>query len=223
MPTANNKTTTTKNTIAKEVKTPKNTTAESKRIAELEAMIAQLSKAMEKMQENEIVTKNNIDEEKDISPNKKTKITSLTYGYFSLYAPNRGFLKFPNYGSAHTITYAQLIDYINACRTAAENGNFYIHNQDMVEDLGLSEAYEVLLNDKLIDKILYSNELEIKDILSNTTMVQKNSICSLVCQKVYDKEMTDIGRIDEISKAIGIDILKKVNEMKDTSEFLSND
>ena len=73
------------------------------------------------------------EEDKDINPNKKTKVTSLTYGYFSLYAPNRGFLKFPNYGSTHTITYAQLIDYVNACRTATENGNFYIHNQDMVD------------------------------------------------------------------------------------------
>lgn len=192
------------------------------KITELEAIIAKLSKTIEDMQNNNIVNVvDNIAEDKDISPNKKTKITSLTYGYFSLYAPNRGFLKFPNYGSTHTVTYSQLIDYVNNCRTSAENGNFYIHNQDMVEDLGLSESYSTILSDKIIDKILFSDELENQDILRHTTDTQKNSICSLVCQKVFDKQITDMGKIDEISKAIGVDIFKKVNEMKDTKDFLS--
>ena len=89
--------------------------------------------------------------------------------------------------------------------------------------MGLSEIYETILNDKIIDKILFSDELEVKDMLLNTTEAQKNNICALVCQKVYNKEMTDMGKIDEISKAIGIDILNKVGEMKDTSDFLSKD
>ena len=190
-----------------------------KRIAELEATIQKLTEMMMNMPNVGTTIEPEID--KDINPNKKTRITSLTYGYFSLYAPNRGFLKFPNYGSYHTVSYAQLVDYVNACRTAAENGNFYIHNQNMVEDLGLAEVYETLLNDKIVDKILYSNDLDVKDILSNTTPSQKQNISSLVCEKVYNKELTDMARIDEIGKAIGVDILKKVNEMKETSEFLS--
>lgn len=210
------------NSTEKKTTNNKNQNSDSKRIAELEAMIKQLTQTMAQMQNSTVIANECVEQDRDINPNKKTRITSLTYGYFSLYAPNRGFLKFPNYGSTHTVTYAQLVDYVNACRVATENGNFYIHNQDMVEDLGLSECYTNILNDKVIDKILFTNELEINDILSNTTDTQKNNICALVCQKVYDKEMTDMGRIDEISKAIGVDIFKKVNEMKDTSDFLSN-
>lgn len=221
MPVNNNTNKT--NSMEKKTTASKTQPSESKKIAELEAMIKKLTETMAKMQMPADVIGTETEQERDINPNKKTRITSLTYGYFSLYAPNRGFLKFPNYGSYHTVSYSQLVDYVNSCRTAAENGNFYIHNQDMVEDLGLAEVYETLLNDKLIDKILFSNELEVKDILSNTTDAQKNSICALVCKKVYDKEMTDMGKIDEISKAIGVDILKKVGEMKDTSEFLSKD
>lgn len=215
MPNNTNKT----NSTDKKTNTPISQKSEAKKIEELEAQIAQL---MQKMNMQATSPVSDTEEDKDINPNKKTKVTSLTYGYFSLYAPNRGFLKFPNYGSTHTITYAQLIDYVNACRTATENGNFYIHNQDMVEDLGLAEIYEAILNDKVIDKILYSNDIEFSDILSNTTQAQKNSICALVCQKVYNKEMTDMSKIDEISKAIGVDILSKVNEMKDSSKFLSD-
>lgn len=218
MPNNTNKT----NSTDKKTNTPISQKSEAKKIEELEAQIAQLTQLMQKMNMQATSPVSNTEEDKDINPNKKTKVTSLTYGYFSLYAPNRGFLKFPNYGSTHTITYAQLIDYVNACRTATENGNFYIHNQDMVEDLGLAEIYEAILNDKVIDKILYSNDIEFSDILSNTTQAQKNSICALVCQKVYNKEMTDMSKIDEISKAIGVDILSKVNEMKDSSKFLSD-
>lgn len=219
MPNNTNKT----NSTDKKTNTPISQKSEAKKIEELEAQIAQLTQLMQKMNMQATSPVSDTEEDKDINPNKKTKVTSLTYGYFSLYAPNRGFLKFPNYGSTHTITYAQLIDYVNACRTATENGNFYIHNQDMVEDLGLSEIYETILNEKLIDKILYSNDIELSDILSNTTQTQKNSICALVCQKVYDKEITDMAKIDEISKAIGVDILNKVNEMKDSSKFLSEE
>lgn len=218
MPNNTNKT----NSTDKKTNTPISQKSEAKKIEELEAQIAQLTQLMQKMNMQATSLVSDTEEDKDINPNKKTKVTSLTYGYFSLYAPNRGFLKFPNYGSTHTITYAQLIDYVNACRTATENGNFYIHNQDMVEDLGLAEIYEAILNDKVIDKILYSNDIEFSDILSNTTQAQKNSICALVCQKVYNKEMTDMSKIDEISKAIGVDILSKVNEMKDSSKFLSD-
>lgn len=216
MPTNTTKT----NSTEKKTTTPKTSNSEAIRIKELEDMIKKLSNTIKEMQCGSIGNISD-NEEKDISPNKKTKLTSLTYGYFSLYAPNRGFLKFPKYGSSHTVTYAQLIDYVNACRTSTENGNFYIHNQDMVEDLGLSEVYETLLSDKIIDKILYSEDLEVLDILSNASNVQKNNICNLVCQKVYDKELTDMNKIDEISKALEVDILKKVSEMKDTSEFLS--
>ena len=218
MPNNTNKT----NSTEKKTNTPTSQKSEAKKIEELEAQIAQLTQLMQKMNMQATSPVSDTEEDKDINPNKKTKVTSLTYGYFSLYAPNRGFLKFPNYGSTHTITYAQLIDYVNACRTATENGNFYIHNQDMVEDLGLAEIYEAILNDKVIDKILYSNDIEFSDILSNTTQTQKDSICALVCQKVYNKEMTDMSKIDEISKAIGVDILSKVNEMKDSSKFLSD-
>ena len=140
MPTnTNNKT----NSTEKKTTTTKTESSEAKRIAELEEMIKQLTKTMAQMQ-GAPINNGDYEEDKDINPNKKTRITSLTYGYFSLYAPNRGFLKFPNYGSYHTVSYAQLVDYVNACRTAAENGNFYIHNQDMVEDLGLSEIYDLI-------------------------------------------------------------------------------
>lgn len=205
-------------------KTTQAKTNEDKKIKDLENTIKQLEEIILKMQSNNMTVPTEKEEvELDINPNKKTKITSLTYGYFTLYAPNRGFLKFQNYGSSHTITYAQLVDYVNACRTSAENGNFYIHNQDMVQDLGLGEIYDNLLSDKIIDKLIFTNELDTNNILSNATDTQKQMICSLVCEKVYNKELDSMAKVEEISRAINVDIITKLKEMKDSSTFLKQD
>lgn len=205
-------------------KTTQAKTNEDKKIKDLENTVKQLEELILKMQSNNMTVVPEKEEvELDINPNKKTKITSLTYGYFTLYAPNRGFLKFQNYGSSHTITYAQLVDYVNACRTSAENGNFYIHNQDMVQDLGLGEIYDNLLSDKIIDKLIFTNELDTNNILSNATDTQKQMICSLVCEKVYNKELDSMAKVEEISKAINVDIITKLKEMKDSSTFLKQD
>jgi hypothetical protein len=205
-------------------KTTQTKTNEDKKIKDLENTVKQLEEIILKMQSNNMTVVPEKEEvELDINPNKKTKITSLTYGYFTLYAPNRGFLKFQNYGSSHTITYAQLVDYVNACRTSAENGNFYIHNQDMVQDLGLGEIYDNLLSDKIIDKLIFTNELDTNNILSNATDTQKQMICSLVCEKVYNKELDSMAKVEEISRAINVDIMTKLKEMKDSSTFLKQD
>lgn len=205
-------------------KTTQAKTNEDKKIKDLENTVKQLEEIILKMQSNNMTVVPEKEEvELDINPNKKTKITSLTYGYFTLYAPNRGFLKFQNYGSSHTITYAQLVDYVNACRTSAENGNFYIHNQDMVQDLGLGEIYDNLLSDKIIDKLIFTNELDTNNILSNATDTQKQMICSLVCEKVYNKELDSMAKVEEISRAINVDIMTKLKEMKDSSTFLKQD
>lgn len=205
-------------------KTTQAKTNEDKKIKDLENTVKQLEEIILKMQSNNMTVVPEKEEvELDINPNKKTKVTSLTYGYFTLYAPNRGFLKFQNYGSSHTITYAQLVDYVNACRTSAENGNFYIHNQDMVQDLGLGEIYDNLLSDKIIDKLIFTNELDTNNILSNATDTQKQMICSLVCEKVYNKELDSMAKVEEISRAINVDIMTKLKEMKDSSTFLKQD
>lgn len=204
-------------------KTTQAKTNEDKKIKDLENTVKQLEEIILKMQSNNMTVPAEKEVELDINPNKKTKITSLTYGYFTLYAPNRGFLKFQNYGSSHTITYAQLVDYVNACRTSAENGNFYIHNQDMVQDLGLGEIYDNLLSDKIIDKLIFTNELDTNNILSNATDTQKQMICSLVCEKVYNKELDSMAKVEEISRAIDVDIMTKLKEMKDSSTFLKQD
>ena len=74
MPTnTNNKT----NSTEKKTTTTKTESSEAKRIAELEEMIKQLTKTMAQMQGAPIIN-GDYEEDKDINPNKKTRITSLT-------------------------------------------------------------------------------------------------------------------------------------------------
>lgn len=188
-----------------------------KRIAELEALVKQLLD--NQTQSSNISTADNTDEEIIINPNKKTKITSLTFGTLTLYCTSRGFLRFSDFGVTHTLTYAQLCDYINNCRNAAQEGNFYIHNQQMVEDLGLSEHYEKIISNSIVNNIIKSENLDYEDILSKVTETQRKNLGEIFTDKTYNQELTDIRKIDKISKSLNIDIMKKIEEMKQVAEL----
>lgn len=208
------KTTDTKSTVEKD----KALSEAEKRIADLEAMVQQLLSAQKTAPRQE--TKEE-EQTLEINPNKKTKITSLCYGRLSLYCPQRGFLNFDKFGDTRILTYAQLVDYVNSCRKSAEQGLFYIHNKDMVEDLSLSESYKNIINESVLNDIFASDSADVQEVLSNVSKTQKQTIADLAAQKVYNKELTDIIKISKISEAVGVNILDKVKGMEETEAFVT--
>lgn len=187
---------------------------------QLETLMATLStKPIEKVEIEKVEEEAYI----EINPNKKTKITSLCYGTLTLYADNRGFLVFNHYGDTKTITYAQLCDYINSCRNAAERGLFYIHNQEMVEDLGLASFYTNIIHPDMVEKIKKNGIEEYKDFLNTISDESKEVLGKIFAEEVFNKKMTDLNLIDKIGRCIGIDIMEKVDEMKEIDNLLSAD
>lgn len=189
---------------------------------EIEELKKQLDSVLQALQANTLtVEKNDVTEEKDINPRKKVKVTSLTFGTLSLYAPNRDFLTFKHYGQTHSITYAQLCDYVNAGRTAAENGLYYIHNSDMVEDLDLTESYKKVINPSIVEDIINGNLVDFDGILSSLSADTKDTLGEVFATKIYGGELTDLNKVDSISRALNIDLMKKVEEMKTIEEMLN--
>lgn len=184
----------------------------NKKIAELEAMVQKL---MAQTGQINIAPVQDL----DINPNKKTKITSLTYGVLTLYCKTRGFLKFNNYGQTHSISYAQLSDYMNTCREDAEDGKFYIHDQRMVEDLGLTEIYSKLISNDIVNNIVSGVNFDFKEIVQDATEFQKQSLSDLIAEKVYNNEYQDMNGVDILSKSTGIDIMEKVREMREVEDI----
>lgn len=210
----------TKKTTKPVSSTAKNTQTQSKdsqKIAELEAMVAKLSQMITEQNERNASQTTPVVVTETVRPlTRKTKVTSLNYGELSLYAPTRGFVRFSKFGETLTLSYEQLCDYVNNCRTAAEEGRFYISDQQMVDELDLTEHYKKIINVDVINAILSGELSEDKydGILGAVTQAQKESISNIFIDKVYKREFVDLNKIDKLSKVLGIDIIKKVDEIK---------
>ena len=198
----------------------KNTSAKAKENKEVEALKAEIE-ALKKFIIAQGKEVNKEEEYEEINPNKKTKITSLTFGTLTLYAPNRTHLRFSRFGQTLTVTYAQLGDYVNSCRDFAEAGAFYIHNEDMVRELELSNFYEKIINANVVNNIVNGN-LKDFDILTSLNANLKESLSEVFAQKVYEREITDLNTIDAISRSLGINITKKVEEIKSMEEIMKS-
>lgn len=216
---ANTKTTTKSTTTKTATKTATKKATENTEIAELRAIIAQMSNTIAELQSSK-KEMNEMPSTHQRTQNKKIKVTSLTYGNLSLYAPNRGFLRFQKYGETLTVSYDQLCDYVNACRNAAESGMFYIANPDIVEELDLTEYYKNILTVDVVKGIL-SDEIapeDCEDILLNSTKTQKETLGDILIEEVYTGRFANLNKINTISHLLGIDIMKKVGEIQQLQE-----
>lgn len=153
-------------------------------------------------------------EYKEINPNKKTRVYSLSFGFLSLYCPHCGFTEFKDYGSFKVLSYAQLSDYMLTCSETFKNGALYIVDPEIVDSLGLSSYYENLFSVELVDRLLKGEEIDYNKV-AITSDKQKISLSKYVALKVYNEEFTDYNAIAELSKVCGRDIMAEVNQMKE--------
>lgn len=158
---------------------------------------------------------------KEVSPNKQIMIMSLCYGSLNLSDDNTGktVLRLSKYGECKPVLYSTLINIVNSNRRFAETGKFYILDKDAVYHLGLSEFYKNLISKDIIDNILNYSPNIIESIIKTIDSEQRDLLIRILCDKVYRKENIDINKILFIEKTCGVDIMKKVEEMK---QFDSN-
>lgn len=157
---------------------------------------------------------NNIVEEGLIHPNKKTKITSLTAGLMTLHCRTYGFLRFENFGSQQIVTYQVLSEYVQSDRNFAENGYYYIHDQQMVEELGLTEYYKKIFDNTIVNKILNENIETYIDLIKNTNENQKASLISILIREIKENRLTDYIKIKKLSDVLKTDLSKQVEEIQ---------
>ena len=151
-----------------------------------------------------------------INPNKKIKVISLTYGHLGMWCPSRGMTSFNGFGDTAVMTYAQLFDYMNTCRNAAKQGYFFIADPEVVEEFGLTEDYQHILSyDKIMEVINTSSvDSQSLELFAGIPEPLKESITNYVADLVYNKSLTDLNKIEVISNRLGVNIMKKVEEMK---------
>lgn len=242
MATVNNKNTKNNNTSSENtsnIKIDENLTTITKLNDELRAenknlqdMLMELSKKLETLCEDKEKTgiaSNSIDfidadletdnyEYEEPSANKQIKIMSVYHGSLNLCNnSNRSIgkiLHFSKFGEIKSVLYHDLVDYVNNERRFAEEGYFYILDKNAVYALGLSSEYKHIMDANILNNIMKYTESQVHSIVEVMTDAQKETLASLIAQKLYNNVNIDMNKLAVIEKVSGIDIHKKVNEMK---------
>lgn len=150
------------------------------------------------------------------SPNKMVRIISLCRGSLNLAKDERGVdkLKFTKYGEIKPVLYSTLIDIVNNNRSFAEKGLFYILDKASVYYLGLSNVYNKLVDNTILDNICNYPDIDIEKIISGMEESQIEVMAKNLSDRIYNGEKLDLNKINTISRASGIDIMQRVNDMK---------
>ena len=148
---------------------------------------------------------------------KQVRIMSLCYGTLNLSTEPGGrgrVITFDKFGEVKTILYSVLIDIVNQNRRFAETGRFYIMDKDAVYYLGLEDSYKNIMTKEVMDNIDKYSAVDIEAFVSNAPHEQVEAMVRNIIQKMYNGNSIDLNKVDAISRASGINITEKVNEMK---------
>ena len=154
------------------------------------------------------------------SPNKMVRIISLCRGSLNLARDERGLdkLKFTKYGEIKPVLYSTLINIVNNNRGFAERGLFYILDKASVYYLGLSNAYDRLVDNTVLDNICNYPVIDIEKIIEGMEKSQVEVMVKNLSDRMYNGENFDLNKINAVSRASGIDILQRINNMKSFAE-----
>lgn len=198
-------------TVAEDIKTVSN------RDTEIEALKAQLAVLMNLVGNNTMT--NTAAPSEGQRARRRIKLTSLCYGTLTLYHPQKGYLRFNQYGASQLVTYDNLVEYLNSNREAAEKGLFYIEDEEAVSDFSLINQYKKIFSFSLVNGLIANNpdfdrsEALVK--IKESTEDQKNSLADYVAIKTFNKEINDLNLVDDISGATGIDIMTKIQQLRE--------
>lgn len=155
------------------------------------------------------------------SPNKMVRILSLCRGSLNLSEDEagNGKVKFSKYGEIKTVLYSSLINIVNYNRSFAEKGVFYILDKAAVYYLGLKDCYSHLVTNDVLDNICNYDDVDIIKIIDSTEKTQIDTMIKNLTDRLYSMESLDLNKIQTISQKVGVDIMAKVNEMKQFSSM----
>lgn len=169
-----------------------------------------LKDRLEKM-EKMLSEKNNSEENQsvnytDIRPDKHIVVYNLENHPLFLRTSSGRNYEFNKYGQFKRIIYSDLRELIENSRSFAESGRFYIVDKDVVKMEGLEDAYSHLMSKDDIDNIFKFTDEKMIDKFTNTSQPQRDSIASILANKIYNGEKVDLNKVDLLSKVYGKDI-----------------
>jgi len=195
-------------------------TDDKKEMESLEAKLAELKKKQGINVENTATVEEII--EPKIQIDDYIRVMSLLPHTLNLSTEGMGkgkIKKFTKLGEIKKIKYADLVDIVDAHQSFVEAGYFYILSKAFIREMGLDEAYERILTKEKIDLILEANTEACVDLFDGATEGQKEIILRLLVKKIVDDaDSVNLNIIDKISRVSGVDIMTRVNFIRELRE-----
>jgi hypothetical protein len=206
----------TKKEIAKEITGDETTLLKSK-LVEMEEMLKALMKKNEELENKpekvvEVIKEVRVTSESnpeiiDIPLNKVIKVMSLYTGTLNLKTAENGkIFKFNNFGEIHPIIYNDLIQIMSHQHRFCTEGYFTILDKDVILAHGMEDNYKKILDRKTIENFLGFDDETIKTLYHGTTKNIRDSIVSIIVNKINSEENVDKNKIYVVSDLFGIDL-----------------
>lgn len=219
-------TTNTKKTIVENVNPEEQLRQENTQLRSELDEIKKMLTDLTKKQNNETSPKKDVKKESiqkeelqefEIRPNKYIKVISLTYGILVLSTEPMGNGKvfvFNKFGETKNIIYSDLAEVLHCYQSFAESGKFYIADKNVVFNHGLMEFYKNILTKEMIETLFDNSQEQVIDLFKNATNSQRETIVSIIADRLLNNQEIDLNKVNAISKIYGKDIIDMAEEAK---------
>jgi len=164
-------------------------------LEQLKAMISNMVKPAETTQST------------DISLNKVVRVMSLFTGGMTLKTSEHGrTFRFNEFGDVQPIIYGDLVQIMSYQHRFCKEGYFAILDKDVIIAQGLEEVYKKILDKKTIENILTFSDDKIRELFLGTTDNIRESIISIVTNKLNGNDSVDKNKVHLLSELCGIDL-----------------
>ncbi len=191
---------------------------------EMAEMLKMMQEQMAQMQAQ--ISNSNAPIEIKREKTKKVKVINLLNMQLNLSTEGFGNGKhfhFDNFGSMVTmsVNYLEEILSIGAQRKQAEEGFFYICDSEVVEDMDLTDAYEVIHDKKTIEYIVGLSEDSCVEMFCGLSDAMKESTATLMAEKINNGKALDRNRLADIQRRTEINIEEIAKSLKEIAERAS--
>lgn len=128
-----------------------------------------------------------------LDPNTLIYVESLFFGGLTLKGSHNKEIRFESFGQVMPVSYEDLTYACSNNRSFAEGGYFYIHNEDAIKSLYLTEHYKSIISADEIKNVINLSDDEIAILYSR---VKKNIQTSIISNVILGIQNNDPKYLD---------------------------
>lgn len=204
--TTSRKTTSTKKT------TPKEQTADTQ-MEEILKLMKEIKAENEQLRkENEEIKKQAVSvTATPINGSKKVKCVNMLHNPLNVSTEPDGqgrVYTFDGYGKYRRIKFNDLADIVACYPNTMENGYLYICDPQTVEELGLSEDYESVYTDEMVNTVCEMQTENAVDMFVGMKPSLQESTAIEIAKNINDGKAVDLNCVAKVKVACGVDIVE---------------